>query len=310
MTNEWIFGWWNVVFLAPFAVAMVYLFVYALTGVTFGDADHDTDVGGHDVEADAEVEHDVDVDADAEVEADVDADVDADAEAELDADAEVDADVDHDFDADGEVEHDVHADAAGHGGGDGGGAGGAEGAGGAQSSVFAAMTWLGIGRVPLSIVLLVLLLSWGVIGFCSNQVLRTRVADPARIGFLSMAVALVGSALVTRGATRVVARVLPDGETYAVRRHELLGAVGRAVSPIDAHFGLVAVHDEHGHLFQVPARTRGDGIEIPKGAGVRLVAYTAKSRTFHVIEHDAAAPATPPPPPPAADAGRAVAGRG
>jgi hypothetical protein len=166
------------------------------------------------------------------------------------------------------------------------------------------MTWLGIGRVPVSIVLLVLLLSWGAIGFCSNQVLRQRIADPARIGFISIAVALVGSALTTRGTTRLVARVLPDGETYAVRRHQLLGAIGTAVSVITANFGLVAVHDEHGHLFQVPARTRGDGIEIPKGANVRLVAYTAKDRTFHVIEYTPAAAADAGNKPPPAIAGK------
>jgi len=267
MTSEWILGWWNLVFLAPFALAMIYLFVYSVTGVTFGDADHDTDLGHDvdgDIDADADVDHDVDMDHDVDADADVDADVDHD----------IDADTDSDTDAD----HDAEAEGNGHGGG-------------GSSSIFTAMTWLGIGRVPVSIVLLVLMLSWGVIGFCSNQILRERIADPARIGLISMAVALVGSLLVTRGTTRIVARVLPDGETYAVRRHELLGGVGLAVSAINASFGLVAVHDEHGHLFQVPARTRGEGIEIPKGASVRLVAYTAKNRTFHVIEHSPASAA-------------------
>jgi len=283
MTNDWILGWWNLVFLAPFALALIYLFVYSVTGVTFGDAEHDTDFG-HDVDADADVDHDMEVDHD--VDADLDGDVDADADADVDADVDADADVDHDIDADADADHDADGE-AGHGGG------------GGSSSIFAAMTWLGIGRVPVSIVLLVLMLSWGVIGFCSNQVLRQRIADPARIGVVSIAIALVGSALVTRVTTRLVAKVLPDGETYAVRRHELLGSVGKAVSAINASFGLVAVHDEHGHLFQVPARTRGEGIEISKGANVRLVAYTAKNRTFHVIEHtpaDAASGNNNPPP--------------
>ena len=282
MTNDWILGWWNLVFLAPFALALIYLFVYSVTGVTFGDADHDTDFG-HDVDgdvdadADADVDHDMEVDHD--VDADMDGDVDVDADADADVDADVDAEVDHDIDADADADHDADGE-AGHGAG-----------GSSTSSIFAAMTWLGIGRVPVSIVLLVLMLSWGVIGFCSNQVLRQRIAEPARIGFISIAVALVGSALVTRVTTRLVATVLPDGESYAVRRHELLGSVGKAVSAINASFGLVAVHDEHGHLFQVPARTRGEGIDIAKGASVRLVAYTAKNRTFHVIQNDPAAAA-------------------
>ena len=41
MTHEWLLGWWNLVFLAPFLLALIYLGVYAASGLTFGDADAD-----------------------------------------------------------------------------------------------------------------------------------------------------------------------------------------------------------------------------------------------------------------------------
>ena len=52
MTLEWLLGWWNLVFVAPFFVALLYLGVYTLTGVGGGDAD-----------ADAEADADADVDS-------------------------------------------------------------------------------------------------------------------------------------------------------------------------------------------------------------------------------------------------------
>jgi hypothetical protein len=80
MTLQWLLSWSNLIFLAPFAVALLYLFVYTLTGIDFASAD-----------------------ADADVDADADADVDA------DADADADGGVDHDAD------HDAEAEGAGHG---------------------------------------------------------------------------------------------------------------------------------------------------------------------------------------------------
>jgi membrane protein implicated in regulation of membrane protease activity len=66
MTLQWILGWQNLIFVAPFAVALVYLLAAVLTGVGMGEADVD-----HDVDADAD--HDVEADHDADAEQDADA---------------------------------------------------------------------------------------------------------------------------------------------------------------------------------------------------------------------------------------------
>src|SRR5688572_7655421 len=85
-----------------------------------------------------------DADADADAEVDGDAEVEAELEADADADADADTDADHD------AEHDHDHDASRAGGG---------------SGWFAVLSWLGAGRVPLSIMLMILLLTWGAIGF-------------------------------------------------------------------------------------------------------------------------------------------------
>src|SRR5438309_3909871 len=119
MTMQWILGWWNLIFLVRFGLALAYLGVYTLSGWTFGDAD---------------------VDADAHVDADVDVHIDADVGAHVDVDHDIDHDVDHDAD------HDTQAETPGS----------------AQpSSILIALSWIGLGKVPVSILLMVLAMTWG-----------------------------------------------------------------------------------------------------------------------------------------------------
>jgi hypothetical protein len=116
MNAEWLLHWWNLIFLLPFGLALMYLALYTLSGVTFGDGDLD---------------HSFDADHD------------------LGADAGHDLEADHDMDADHDPGNDGPA--SGH-----------------ASGPLAALSWLGVGRVPLSILLMVLLLTWGVVGFVAN----------------------------------------------------------------------------------------------------------------------------------------------
>jgi hypothetical protein len=169
MTSEWIFGWWNLVFLAPFALAMIYLFVYSVTGVTFGDAEHDTDFGHDVVDVDGELMRVDQTWKSTTTSMPTSICRDRRMRTSMQTLMRIDADADADRMPTTTRKPKATAMAADR-----------------RQSIFAAMTWLGIGRVPVSIVLLVLMLSWGAIGFCSNQVLRERIADPARIGLISI----------------------------------------------------------------------------------------------------------------------------
>jgi len=70
------------------------------------DADVDIDV---DIDADIDVDVDADVDIDVDVDADIDVDVDADVDIDVDVDAEVDIDTDVDLDVDSDIELDTDA---------------------------------------------------------------------------------------------------------------------------------------------------------------------------------------------------------
>jgi hypothetical protein len=243
-TTQWLLGWWNLVFLVPFSLALLYLGLYVVSGVTFGDADADADV---------------DADAHVDVDADADVDVDADAAADVDADADADADADGD--------HDGHHGGAHHG----------------RSSAMGALAWVGVGRVPLSLVLMVLLLTWGFTGFVANQFLRTRLPRTWMIPLVSLPLAALGAASSTRLLTRAMSRLMPTEETYARRRSELLGEVGEAIYAIDERFGMAAVRDDRGNLFQVPCRVEPGRPPVAKGSKVLLVSYDANGNIYHVM---------------------------
>jgi membrane protein implicated in regulation of membrane protease activity len=241
MNAQWLLNWWNLIFLLPFGLALLYLGLYTVSGITFGDAD---------------------VDADADL--DTDADLDADTDLDHDLDAGHDLDADHDADADHDLESEANEIAQG-------------------PSAMSVVTWLGFGRVPVSIVLMVLMLTWGPAGFIANAALESKGASAA---FISIPVAAVISILTTRLVVVFIVRYLPLYETTARRKHALLGCDGEAIFAIDHKFGMVSVRDDTGELFQVACRVEEQSEPIAKGANVRLVAYNAKQGLFYVTQRD------------------------
>jgi membrane protein implicated in regulation of membrane protease activity len=255
MATELLLTWWNLIFIVPFFLALLYLILYSVSGITFGESDADA---SPDADTDAHVETDLAADADAE--ADVDAD------ADIGSAADVHPHIDTDMAAHADTATSPHADAPSH------------------SAPFhlVALAALGLGRVPLSILLMMLLISWGVIGFIANVLLLPSVPQ-GLIPSISLSAAAVGSLLFTSAVSRFIGRFMPLNETYARRRHELLGSVGEALYPIDSTFGMMTVRDDYGDLFDFPCRTSEEQPPIAKGARVRLVGYNARRKLFYVI---------------------------
>jgi hypothetical protein len=241
MKADWLMLWWNLIFIVPFGLALLYLGVYAMSGFTFGEAD-------------------ADVDLDADVDVDVDADIVADADPGL-----------HAGDAEVHGGPDVHVQ-VGH-----------------VPLHIIAITWLGIGRVPLSLALMILMMSWGIFGFLTSYYLEQNGTDRELAPVISIVFAAVGSLMTTALVSRSMARWVPMFESYAGRRHELLGRIGEAIFQIDGSSGSASVRDEYGNLFHVPCRVRGGQEPLAKGTRVRLVAYNGKEKTFYATQHDAVA---------------------
>jgi hypothetical protein len=204
-----------------------------------------------DADADASgFEHDVDAHLD------VHGDVNVDHDADLSQDVHVDADTDTDA-----SDTDAHS---------------------SPSAAFlSALNWIGVGRMPLSLVLMILMLSWGTLGIATMQTQHDKPME--RSISLAMGVAAVGSLLVTHFVGLILGRTVFATLNVSRRRHEILGSFGEALYPIDEKFGMVCGRDDRGELFQVPCRIERGKEPIIKGASVQLVAYTATDGMFYVV---------------------------
>jgi hypothetical protein len=150
---------------------------------------------------------------------------------------DADAEADHDLGGDTDTDHD-----AGH---------------------EPVLSLIGVGKAPLSVVLLCLLFLWGTLGVAGNLLWSTQ-----RV-LLSLSLAGVGALLGTRALTRLFARLLPSVESYHVVRSELIGREGTALYPISQTAGTARLYDALRNLRQLDCRIpEGDA---PIGEGERLV---------------------------------------
>jgi membrane protein implicated in regulation of membrane protease activity len=148
----------------------------------------------------------------------------------------------------------------------------------------AAASWsslLGVGRVPLSIVWMVLLVVFGGIGLCTSSMLSHWIDNSTVVASCSVPIAAVGSLAATSVLTRLIARLLPDTESYVIGKEQLIGCMGTAELDILQSFGVANVVDQSGTLHKV--RCRALGTRIDKGSAVLIIDYDAE-RDFFFVE--------------------------
>lgn len=132
--------------------------------------------------------------------------------------------------------------------------------------------WLGFGRVPLLILLVIFLALFALIGFGLQQLAGTLFGAPLSPWLAGPAAAILTLPLL--GATaRGAARVMPGDETSAVHRDSLLGkratvtvGTARVGSPARAR-----VHDQHGQQHFVMVEPTDERTLVPEGQSLLLV---------------------------------------
>jgi hypothetical protein len=204
---------------------------------------------------------------------DGDADGDLDAHADLDLHAGIGADLDHDL-AHG-IEHVV---------GEGGHAAGGEPH--QPGGMLQLLSLVGVGRIPLSLLLMSFCFLWALLGWLANQVFGAILRVPALFIWPSLAVTLLGSILLTRYLAIGLARVMPATESYGVGRRQLVGRLADARYPISETAGTAQLHDQYGTLQEVPVRVRPGEPPIAAGSRVILWRYDEANETFLVLPGD------------------------
>jgi membrane protein implicated in regulation of membrane protease activity len=182
-----------------------------------------------------------------------------------DNDAEVEAAPAADLAVDGDLEADAPA-----------------GSGGSLAAQSGPLAALGVGRVPLVLIIMALLSSIGTLGLFANSLLSA-LADPyPGLAFVPVfLLAAIGALPLTRMISGGLARMAPRTST-AVNNEDLIGRAGVVVSAgVSQTYGRVAVRDRHGTLHTVFAVIER-GEPLPVDSEVALLSYDAAQRRFTV----------------------------
>jgi membrane protein implicated in regulation of membrane protease activity len=250
-----LFTWYNLPFTLMLGLGVL------LAGLQLFGLSHDgdTDADAH-VDADGDVDVHVDMDHDVDLHLDHDADLHLDHDADLHLDHSVDHDVAHDIGHD--TDHDVSH---------------------AAPSGFSWLAFIGIGKAPLMVVVLILLMTTGLLGWFINGLAAGVLGFfPALLLLATFLVSLVAGSLITSRVTRFIGRALPPVSTTATRAQALVGRPGTVTSPfVDHRYGLVRLRDDGGTLISLFAVTE-DAEPIPRGEPVILLSYDTKQRLYLV----------------------------
>jgi hypothetical protein len=132
--------------------------------------------------------------------------------------------------------------------------------------------WLGIGEVPLLVILVVLLALFGMTGLAGQQLAAALLGAPLS-PWIAGPVAMAAALPLTGSCARALARILPHDETTAVELDSLIGkrativvGTARAGSPARAQ-----VRDVHGQVHYVMVEPCDDVVTLNEGETALLV---------------------------------------
>jgi len=132
--------------------------------------------------------------------------------------------------------------------------------------------WLGIGRIPLLMVIVVLLALFGLIGITVQQLADALLGEPVSLWIAGPAAFVAALPLTGLGA-RGLARILPGDETTAIELDDLVGrratvTVGTARQGCPAR---ASVRDRHGLTHYVMVEPTDNRQDVGEGGTVLLV---------------------------------------
>ncbi|MCE3290514.1 MAG: hypothetical protein K0R83_2526 [Caulobacter sp.] len=148
------------------------------------------------------------------------------------------------------------------------------------------LSWLNVGRLPLLMLIVVFLFSFGMIGVIAQRLLHAVAGFYAPV-WISAPLGLAAALPLTRTFGRWVARIMPKDETTAVSRDSLVGRVAAIVTG-EARHGNAAqarVRDEHGQVHYVMVEpddedsvfAQGDSVILVRMAGAKFYAIANNS---------------------------------
>jgi hypothetical protein len=144
------------------------------------------------------------------------------------------------------------------------------------------LNWLNVGKLPLLMLIVVFLFSFGLVGLILQQLIAGMFGRPGP-WWLAVPLAVAAALPFTRLFGRVVAKILPTDETTAVSRESLVGRWATIVTG-KAEVGSAAqarVRDVHGQTHYVMIEPDDAGEAFEEGSQVIIVRH-AGARFFAI----------------------------
>lgn len=151
------------------------------------------------------------------------------------------------------------------------------------------LSWLGVGRLPLLMLMVVFLGLFALVGLLGQQLSHDMLGSYLG-AWLAVPAALLVALPLTGLAARVLARVLPRDETSAIELEALTGRAARIVTGQAAHGSpaRARVEDRHGQAHYVMVEPSSPTEQFAEGEIVLLVRqeadrFLAISRGDHLL---------------------------
>lgn len=163
---------------------------------------------------------------------------------------------------------------------------GAEHAAGHSAGVLSQLSaLLGLGSVPLGISLMLMLLIFGGAGTILNLLLAEPLAHSGSYAFGSLLGALLAMLVLSGRVSRLLGRVVPPIETYAIKKGDLIGCTAVLINDTDEQGGYAQARDADGNIHNITCRTyrRQDGpAPLGKGTEVLVIDFDPTSNRYTV----------------------------
>lgn len=145
------------------------------------------------------------------------------------------------------------------------------------------LSWIGLGRIPLTIVMEVFLMAFGFMGLLFNALATDFVSWAPNITFFAaLPIAFFGAAAGTRAVAELLARTVLANATTGTPPGPFVGEVGRVTTRVSAKAGEVRVEPLNGEPKYVDTRALGDST-FERDAHVILVQFD-NARGVYIAE--------------------------
>lgn len=144
--------------------------------------------------------------------------------------------------------------------------------------------FFGFGRgISLSLLLPMLMATWGLVGLVSNNWLSSFL-PPALFFPVSALLGLLGAALVGQGLARLMGRLFASRKS-AIQTGDLVGMWGRAAFRVTATGGAANVRDRFGNIHRVVCQTLPGEPELEAGREILVLDYDKERGVYLVQAH-------------------------